>query len=175
VEQMDLKIGMAAAPGMQSIRVVNSSNLKAKAQVAESYIGKVGQGDAVKVIFPDLQDSVSTKVSFASKVVDPSSRSFNVEVRLPSNRRYRANMIAILKVVDYTNSNAITIPVNSIQRAENGEYVLIAQNGKAKRATIKTGRTIDGKTEILSGLKVGDKLITTGVENLNEGDAVKFN
>ena len=174
IEQMDLKVGQAAMPGMNAIRVVNANSLKAKALVAESYLGKVGQGDDVKVIFPDLRDSLTTKVSFASKVIDPASRSFNVEVKLPSNNKYRANMIAILKVVDYKNNNAIVIPVSTIQKSESGSYVLISENGKAKRAVITVGRTIDGKSEILSGLKAGDKLITTGADNLNEGDQVKF-
>lgn len=174
VEQMDLKVGGAAMPGMNAIRIVNASSLKAKALVAESYLGKVGQGDEVNVIFPDLKDSIKTKVSFASKVIDPASRSFNVEVKLPSNAKYRANMIAILKVVDYRNNSAITIPVNTIQRTESGAYVWIAENGKAKRAAITMGRTFDGKTEITSGLKAGDQLIVTGGDNLNEGDSLKF-
>jgi len=174
VEQMDLKVGQAAMPGMNAIRVVNTNSLKAKALVAESYLGKVGQGDDVRVIFPDLKDSLTTKVSFASRVIDPASRSFSVEVKLPSNNKYRANMIAILKVVDYKNSKAIVIPVNVIQKSESGSYVLISENGKAKRAVITVGRTIDGKSEILSGLKAGDKLIVTGGDNLNEGDTVKF-
>lgn len=174
IEQMDLKVGQAVMPGINAIKVVNASNLKAKALVAESYLGKVGQGDEVKVIFPDLADSLNTKVSFASRVIDPASRSFNVEVKLPSNPKYRANMIAILKVVDYTNKNAIVIPVNVIQKSESGSYVLIAENGKAKRAVITVGRTIDGKSEVLSGLKAGDKLIVTGADNLNDGDTVKF-
>lgn len=174
VEQMDLKVGQAAAPGMQAIRIVNANTLKAKAQVAEAYLGKIGQGDNVRVIFPDLQDSLTTKVSFASKVVDQASRSFNIEVNLPSNKKYRANMISVLKVVDYSNPNAIIVPVNAIQNAENGKYVMAVVNGKAQRTNISIGRTIDGKTEVLSGLKAGDKIVVTGVEDLNEGDPVKY-
>ena len=174
IEQMDLKVGQAVMPGINAIRVVNASSLKAKALVAESYLGKVGQGDEVNVIFPDLADSLKTKVSFASKVIDPASRSFNVEVKLPSNSKYRANMIAVLKVVDYKNTKAIVIPVNIIQKSESGSYVLIAENGKAKRAVVTLGRTIDGKTEVLSGLKAGDKVVVTGVDNMNEGDTLKF-
>jgi membrane fusion protein (multidrug efflux system) len=174
VEQMDLKVGQAVAPGMSGIRIVNGNILKAKAQVAESYLGKISQGDDVKVIFPDVPDSLVTKVSFAAKVIDPASRSFNIEVKLPSSSKYRANMIAILKVVDYKNANAIVIPVSAIQNAENGQYVITAVDGKAKRTMVKTGRTIDGKTEILSGLNEGDKIVTTGIDDINEGDPVKY-
>lgn len=174
IEQMDLKVGGAASPGMSAIRVINANSLKVKAQVAEAYLGKIGQGDDVKVIFPDIPDSLSTHVSFASRVVDQASRSFNIEVKLPSNKKYRANMISVLKVVDYKNPKAITIPVNAIQNAEDGKYVMAVINGKAQRVSIKVGRTIEGKTEILSGLKESDKVIVTGVDDLNEGDPVKY-
>jgi len=174
IEQMDLKVGQAASPGMSAIRVVNANSLKAKAQVAEAYLGKVGQGDDVKVIFPDIPDSLNTKVSFASRVVDQASRSFNIEINLPSNKKYRANMITVLKVVDYKSPNAVTVPVNAIQNAENGKYVMAVVNEKAQRTAIKIGKTIEGKTEILSGLKAGDKVIVTGIEDLNEGDPVKY-
>lgn len=174
IEQMDLKVGQAVSPGISGIRVVNTSNLKAKAQVAESYLGRVGQGDDVQVIFPDIPDSLKTKVSFASRVIDQSSRSFDIEINLPSNAKYRANMIVVLKVVDYKNPKAITVPVNAIQNAENGQYVMTVANGKAKRVAIKIGRTIDGKAEILSGLTAGDKIVVTGIGDLNEGDSVKY-
>ncbi|WP_316786545.1 efflux RND transporter periplasmic adaptor subunit [Pedobacter frigiditerrae] len=174
VEQMDLKVGGAASPGMSAIRVINANSLKVKAQVAEAYLGKIDQGDDVKVIFPDIPDSLNTKVSFAARIVDPASRSFNIEVVLPSNKKYRANMISVLKVVDYKNPKAITIPVNAIQNAENGKYVIAVINGKAQRVTVTVGRTIEGKSEILSGLKEGDKVVVTGVDDLNEGDPVKY-
>lgn len=83
-------------------------------------------------------------------------------------------MISVLKVVDYSNPNAIIVPVNAIQNAENGKYVMAVVNGKAQRTNISIGRTIDGKTEVLSGLKAGDKIVVTGVEDLNEGDPVKY-
>ncbi len=174
IEQMDLKVGQAVSPGMSSIRIVNANSLKAKAQVAESYLGRVGQGDDVEVIFPDIPDSLRTKVSFASRVIDQSSRSFDIEIKLPSNAKYRANMIVVLKVVDYKNPKAITVPVSAIQNAENGQYVITVVNGKAKRNQIKVGRTIDGRSEILSGLTAGDKIVVSGIEDLNEGDTVKY-
>jgi membrane fusion protein, multidrug efflux system len=145
-----------------------------KAQVAESYAARVNQGDEVTIIFPDVPDTLQTKLSFASKTIDPVSRSFNVEIRLPSKRTYRPNMLAVLKIVDYKNDKAITVPVNSIQKAESGDYVLVAENGKAKRTNIQTGKVSEGKAEVLSGIKAGDKVITAGIQNLNDGDPVKF-
>ncbi|WP_026898127.1 efflux RND transporter periplasmic adaptor subunit [Daejeonella oryzae] len=174
IDAMDLKVGQAVMPGMSGIRVINASKLKAKALIAESYAGRVNQGDQVMIIMPDVPDTISSKITFASKTIEPSSRSFNVEVKLPSNRNYRPNMLAVLKIVDYQNDKALIIPVIAIQKAETGEYVFIVENGKAKRVTIQSGKVSDGKAEVLSGLKPGDQVITTGTQDLNDGDIVKF-
>lgn len=174
IDAMDLKVGQAVAPGMSGIRVINASNLKTKAQVAETYVSRVNQGDEVKIIFPDVQDSLNTKISFASKTIDPASRSFEIQIKLPSNKKYRPNMLAVLKIVDYQNPKALVIPVGAVQKSETGDFVFIAENGKAKKITIKTGKTYEGKIEILSGVKAGDKVITVGAQDLSDGDSVKI-
>ena len=174
IEKMDLKIGQAVAPGTQAIQAINPNSIKAKAQVAESYLGKINQGNEVRVIFPDIPDSLDTKISFAAKVIDLKSRSFDIEINLSPNKKYRANMITVLKVIDYKNPNAIVIPINAILNTEKGKYVFEVVNGKAKRTEIKAGRTIEGKTEVLAGLGENAKIVVTGIEDLSEGDTVKY-
>lgn len=175
VDAMDLKLGASVAPGSPTgIRVVNASRLKVKALVSENYGGKVNQGDEVEVSLPDVPETLPAHISFAAKVIDPVSRGFNVEVKLPSGKKYRPNMVAILKIVDYKNDNALVVPVNSIQKSETSEYVFTAVNGKARKVEIKTGKVSDGKAEVLSGLKAGDKVIITGFQDLNDGDGVKL-
>lgn len=174
IDAMDVRVGQAVMPGVSGIRIINASNLKVKAQVAESYAARVNQGDEVTIIFPDVPDTLQTKLSFASKTIDPISRSFNVEIKLPSKRAFRPNMLAVLKIVDYKNDKALTVPINSIQKAESGDYVLVAEGGKAKRKNIQTGKVSEGRAEVLSGLKAGDKVIVAGIQNLNDGDPVKF-
>lgn len=174
VDKMDLKLGQAVSPGMPGITVVNTNNLKVEADVAESYAGRVNQGDEVEIILPDVPDSLTTKVTFASRVIDPVSRSFNVEVKLPQRSIYRPNMLAVLRIVDYKIENAITVPINAIQKSETADYVFVAENGKAKRVNVRTGKVSEGNAEILLGLKAGDKVIVSGAQDLNEGAAVKF-
>ncbi|WP_207427346.1 efflux RND transporter periplasmic adaptor subunit [Pedobacter sp. SYSU D00535] len=174
IDQMDLKLGQAVSPGMPGITVVNAANLRVKAEVAESYAGRVNTGDEVNVSLPDVPDNISTKVTFASKVIDPVSRSFDVEVKLPSKSTYRPNMLAVLKIADYIAPLAISVPINAVQKSESGEFVWVAENGKAKRTDITTGKVADGQAEVLTGLKRGDKVITVGFQDLNPGEPVRF-
>lgn len=173
IDQMDLKLGQIAGPGT-GIRIVNADNLKVKADIPESYATRVNQGDKVLILFPDANDSLATNITFAAKVIDPGSRSFGIEVKLPRTNGLRPNMTAILKIADYNKTNAIVVPVNAIQRSETGDYVFVDVNGFAKRKTVKVGATYGGKSEILSGLEAGEQLVTLGASEIEDGDKLSI-
>jgi membrane fusion protein, multidrug efflux system len=166
-------LGQVAMPGTTGIRIVNANNLKVKADVPETYAGSVKQGNNVKILFPDANDSLVTKITFAARVIDPVSRSFPIEIRLPGSRNLRPNMTAVLKIANYSKNNVITIPMKAIQNSEAGNYVYVVENGIAKRKTIQQGNTSAGKTEITSGLNDGDQVIVEGASDVEEGDKVR--
>ncbi|HEY8931191.1 MAG TPA: efflux RND transporter periplasmic adaptor subunit [Mucilaginibacter sp.] len=174
IDQMDLKLGQVAQPGQTGIRIVNADLLKVKADVPESYAGTVNTGNDVKILIPDANDSLVTKVTFAAKVIDPTSRSFNVEVKLPVRKTLRPNMTAIIQIANYSKPNSIVAPVKAIQKSEGGDYVFVNNNGTAKKVMVKTGNTYGGQTEILSGLKAGDELVTEGATEIEDGDKIKI-
>ncbi len=174
VDMVDLRVGDMVNPGTKGIKIVNISDLKAKANVGENYAARISNGDAVEIILPDLKDTFMTKVSHVSKTIDPVSRAFTIDVKLPSNPKWRPNMVAIIKVVDYVNPKAITVPVGAIQRTSQGNTVFTVAGGKAKITPVTLGQNYDGKVEILSGLSIDDKVVVTGYENLDAGDTVTF-
>jgi len=173
IDQMDLKLGQAIQPGANGIRIVNADVLKVKADVPESYSGVINQGNDVNVVIPDANDSLMTTLTFAAKVIDPTSRSFAIEVRLPQRKTLRPNMTAILKIASYVNPKAIVVPVKAVQKSENGDYVFLNNDGVAKKVNVKTGATYAGQSEILSGLKAGDEIIIDGATDIEDGDKVK--
>ncbi|MCC8408106.1 efflux RND transporter periplasmic adaptor subunit [Mucilaginibacter sp. UR6-1] len=175
IDQMDLKLGQAISPGQQGsgIQIVNDEILKVKANVPESYSASVSTGNNVKIVFPDVKDSLTTKVTFAAKAIDPTSRSFPIEVKLPERKSLRPNMTAVLKISDYNKANALAIPIKAIQKSENGDYVFVNVNGVARQKTIKQGAVSGGRAEILSGLNAGDKIVVEGAADIEDGDKVK--
>lgn len=177
VESVDTKIGQAAAPGIPMFKVVNLSNLKVVADVAESYSGKINKGDKVKVVFTDINKTIESTVSFASKVIDPLNRSFKIEIRLSGANDIKPNMLAKLKIADYRNEKAITVPTNAITAGVDEKYVMVKtlQNGKtiASKRVVSTGHTGESRTEILNGIKAGDEIIVTGFQELNDGQIIE--
>jgi RND family efflux transporter MFP subunit len=176
VDEVMLRIGQTTAPGAPGIRIVNMGTLKAKGEVAEAYAGRIKEGNEVKISFPDINKEIVAKVTYSGKVINPMNRSFTIEASLEGNQDLHPNMMAVLKIADYRNESAIVVPINTVQNSEEGQYVMVAkQNGNkfvAERRTVKQGLSYNGNVEILSGLNVGEKVITTGYQDLNQGDAL---
>ncbi|MBD2702676.1 efflux RND transporter periplasmic adaptor subunit [Spirosoma sp. BT702] len=178
VDHVMVKIGQSAMPGMGLVQVVNLSQLKVVAKVADTYSGSVRKGDAIQIEFPDLNRKLSSKITFVATTVDPATRTFTIEAPLPSDNALKPNMLARVKINDQTQSNAIVINQNLIQSTENGQLVYVAVNegGKkvAKAKTIKTGQSYGGQIEVTQGLQSGDQIVTAGYQDLVDGQPINF-
>lgn len=179
VDAVNIKIGQAVAPGIPAFRVVNFNKLKVKAEVAEAFISKIHQGDMVDIHFPDLKKTITTEIAYSGQAIDPLNRTFNVEVELgPDEEDLHPNMIAVLKIADYEKDSSVTLPVNVVQTTPEGSYVFLATNrgGKmiAQKRNVQVGRNYNGMLEITQGLKSGEPVITSGFQDLADGQPIKL-
>jgi len=180
VEEVNLKVGQLASPGLPAVRVVNFSSVKVIAEIAEAYAPKVKPGNKVVVFFPDFDTEINSQIRFTSKYINPINRTFQSEVRLgPSKVEYRANMMAIVKINDYRNPSAFSVPVTLVRETQSGKYIYVAkeENGKlvARRLPVTVGSTYNGLVEITQGITAGDKIITTGFNSLIDGELIQVN
>lgn len=175
VDEIFPKEGELAVPGMPAFRIVNTSNLKVRAEVAEGYVGKIKKGDKVILHFPDINENRDSYITNVGDVISSASRTFPVEAQLIGNsRNFKANMITYLKIQDYKSAKALVVPLNVIQRDADGTYVFLAINGAAKKTYVKVGKIYKTDAEILEGVKEGDKLITIGYQDLVDAQRIKF-
>jgi RND family efflux transporter MFP subunit len=178
VDKVNVKVGEMAAPGMGVVRVVNLSSLKIVAKVADTYAASVKKGDMVKIKFPDINQEYTARVNFVSTTVDPLSRTFTIEAKLPANNAIKPNMLAQVLINDVTKNNALVIDQNLVQSTERGMvvYVAVEEGGKkvARSKTVTTGQSYNGKIEILDGLAVGDQLITLGYQEVADGQTIRY-
>lgn len=178
-ETVNIKVGEFFQGGPQ-IRIVNTSDLKIVAQVPENYLERVGVGSPVLVNFPESSNkTITTKVSVAGKLIDPNSRSFYIEAKLPADKLLRPNQIALVKIQDYTAKNVITVPVNTLQNDDKGKFVMVAvqHDGKwvAHKKPVTIGQLYEDKVEVQSGLEAGEQVITDGFQGLYEGQLLTMN
>jgi RND family efflux transporter MFP subunit len=178
VNILNIKVGEAFSQGSQSIQIVNTDNLKVVVLVPEIYQERVRVGTPVKLAFPGLNNKeVMGTIAISGKVINADNRAFQVEIHIPNSNDIRANQVAIVKLQDYSASNVLTIPINTLQTDETGKYVMIALSKPdstivAHKKTITIGQTYSDKVQVTGGLDTGDKLITDGYQGLYEGQLI---
>lgn len=174
VDAVNIKIAQMVAPGMAAINVVNFNDLKVKADLAETYSSRVKSGNTVQIYFPDINDSITAKINYAARAINPMTRTFAVEVILPAGSKFHPNMVAKLKINDYQSAKpVITVPVKFIQKDNNESFVLVEENNVAVKKTVTILKEYNGIAELSSGLSEGDKVITEGYDLINAGDKIK--
>ncbi len=178
VDEVRMKAGEMASPGLGIVRVVNLNNLKVVARIPDTYAGTIKNGDMIEVNFPDLQKTQNTRLTFVSQTVDPVTRTFTAEAKVPFDSQLKPNLNAKVKIKDQARSAAIVIQRNLIQNTEKGNIVYVAENqggSQVARAKVVTmGLAYGGDIEILSGLQAGDILITDGYQELVDGDLISY-
>jgi len=178
VDQVNVKVGEMASPGVGVVRIVNLSDLKIMAKVSDTYAASIKKGDEVIIKFPDLKKEYKARITFVSTTVDPLSRTFTIEANLPSSKDIKPNMMAQVQINDATSKSALAIDQNYVQSTEKGNvvYVAVTEGNKkvAKAREVKTGLSYNGKVEILEGLTAGDQLITLGYQEVSDGQPIAF-
>lgn len=179
IELVRQKAGEMGAPGVPIVQIVNLGNLKISAKIADSYVGTVKQGDEISIKFPDLNKELKARISLVSKIVNPLTRTFDIEARIPNTGgELKPNLLAVININDTSKKNAIVISENIIQKTEKGDlvYVAVEENGKkvARARQVTIGLTYNGQAEITSGLKAGESIIIQGFQDLVDGTAISF-
>jgi len=176
VNILNVKVGEYFSGGQQ-IQVVNNNDLKITVNVPENYADRVKVGSTLVATLPESDnETITTKVNVAGKVIDPITRSFYVEGRIPADKKLRANQLAMVRIQDYSLPNAITIPMNTLQTDDKGKFVLVAvrEKGKliARKKPVVIGELYGDRLEIKSGLDAGDQIITEGFQSLYDGQRI---
>jgi RND family efflux transporter MFP subunit len=178
VDAVNIKIGENAAPGAPAFRVINTEDLKIKAKISEAFVTSIKKGNTVKVSFPDLDKTIEARVSFVGRNIDVLSRSFPVEIELPTSADLRPSMTAVLRIVFQSEPQALCVPINLVQEINGQKVIYVMEtdgtHSVARRKVIEIGGVYDNLAEVKSGLKAGDKIISVGYQGLNDGEFVKI-
>jgi len=168
--------------GQAVFRIVNLSDMYIEVDVPESYINGVTVGKKVKIYFPVLGDSITSAVRQTGNFINPTNRSFRVEIAVPNKKNtIKPNLTARVQINDYSNNNAILIPQSLIsENAEGEQYVYIATEidsnnmAVAKKQVIRTGQTQGDYVEVLAGIAPEVQVVMEGARNVRENQKVKI-
>jgi RND family efflux transporter MFP subunit len=180
VDMENLKQGEIASPGMPILSILNVTNVKVNTDLPERYLRIVRSGQYVDMSFPSIQMEMKGKVTQLGRTIDPSNRTLEVEIT-PSkySTMLKPNLLAEIKVEEIRLKDVITIPVEFVlQEVDATEFVFIVEGdgseARAKKRYITTGEASNGSIVVLSGLNIGDRLITRGTRNVSDNELIEF-
>lgn len=180
VEDIMIKKGELAVPGMMLMQVVSLDKLLVKVKLSESYLPSIKIGETVNLSFPSYPDlQTSAKISRVGNVINKQNRTFLVEVELNnSDNRLKPNMLANVLFNDYSGTDNFVVPSILIKKDLQGRYLYVVSNiddvAKAEKRYIVTGRSYQDKSEVISGLMANELIITDGYSNVSDGSIVNL-
>jgi membrane fusion protein, multidrug efflux system len=179
LDKVFIKKGEIIQMGLQAFQIVQLSKLKIEAEVSEKYVADIQKGDSVLVSFSGVDTEFKSSISAVSQVINPDSRTFTIEVKVPEKLDYiKPNMLSMVKIYNYENPKAITIPMNVIQKNEKGNFVFIAKKDGdgyyAERRTVTIAQNNKNRVEINDGVEVGELLITDGYQNISNEQGIEI-
>jgi HlyD family secretion protein len=167
--------GELAAANQPLMTIMNVSKLICKAHIAQDEAVLLKVGNPAEVQLPGLDEPIPAKVTLISPALDPGSTTIEIWVEtLKTNSALKPGMNAQIEATAKSVENALVVPTAAVFKTpEAGEYVMLAGTDKKAHLTkIKVGIRTKELTEILSGIKEGDSVITVGGYALPDGTKI---
>ena len=147
-----------------------------RVQVSELDVVELRPGATVSVVldaYPDRRIDGRIRRIFPS--ADPATRLVPVEVALQGEAASiaRAGFLARVDLTLGARSNVLLVPAAAIVGDADAPAVFVHEDGIARRRSVRTGATSEGRVEILSGLAAGEAVITLGNNTLRDGMQVR--
>jgi HlyD family secretion protein len=165
--------GEMAAPGTPLLKVENPNKLQLEISVPEENLRFVHVGQPVTVQFDAVNQTLNSTIQQIVPAADPKSRSFLVKIPLSNSGKLISGMFGRIALPLGERKETLLIPTEAmIQRGQlQGVYVVETSESKAIAVLrwVKTGKSQNGQIEIVSGLKVGDRIITNNISQLSDG------
>lgn len=178
VDEIYRKMGELAVPGQPLMLIVNLDEILINADISETYLSQVNEGEIVKVGFPVYPDmDLEVPIFRKGNVINPGNRTFSIQLKLQNpDKLLKPNILSVVRIMDFKADSAIVVPSAIIKQDISGSYLYALQqsNNKliAKKVYIKTGKSYLDNTMVLEGLQSGQSVIVRGYNQVSDGSEV---
>lgn len=182
IDEIVANTGANLLPGQTPVmRIVNLKKMYTEASVPERYLEQVKKGTSATVKIPMLDREYPTTIRQTGNFINPNNRSFRVETLLPNpDEMIKPNLSCKLKINDYSNPEALMIPMRIVKENANGKkYIFkLKSDGKdqvyrTEQTFVRLGKNSVDKVEVLEGIQAGDLLVDEGATIVENNQRVK--
>mgnify|MGYP002476317144 FL=1 len=175
VAEKRVEAGDTASPGMPLFVVEDTSKMKVEASVPESSLARLAVGRPVQVRVEAAGEE--TRQGVLSEILpagDPRSRTFTVRVVLDNpDGALRSGMFARL-IIEKGTRNALAVSESALVRRGPLTGIFVVDEGsRARLRWITAGEIRDGRAEVLTGLKAGERFVLSPPPGLEDGAQIE--
>jgi RND family efflux transporter MFP subunit len=169
-----IQAGTSNAGSMPVVKLAEIDILRLRLPVPESLASYVRIGDAAQIQVQALGKSFSGKVTRDTASFDPSTRTMQVEIDVPNRAGdIQPGMYAQVTLDVRRASDALTVPVQAVDMTGGEPMVMLVDSSNhVERRPVQIGISTANRTEIVSGLKQGDKVIAANLPSYQPGELV---
>lgn len=166
--------GTYITPSILVAKLVNTGKLKITFSIPEKYASQVKMNSNLSFTVSGSNAKYLATVYAIEPAVETATRTLQVRA-IAENKDGKllpgtyANVELPLDII----KDAIVVPTEAIIPIQGGKKVFISNHGKAKEVMVETATRTDASILVLSGLKAGDTLVTSGVMSLKEDAKIK--
>ena len=159
--------GTYITPAILVANLVNISKLKITFSIPEKYATEVKTNSTLSFTISGSTEKFTAKIYAIEPSVDANTRTLQVRaIAENSNGKLLAGTYANVELPLNIIESAFVIPSEAIVPIQNGKKLFILKDGKVKEMPIETATRTDASILVLSGIKAGDTVITSGVMSL---------
>lgn len=159
--------GTYITPTVLVAKLVNTGKLKITFSIPEKYASQVKTNTNITFTVSGSTENYTAKVYAIEPEVAVATRTLQVRaIAENKNGKLLPGTFADVELPLDIIKDAIVVPTEAIIPVQNGKKVFIFSNGQAKEVMIETATRTDASILVLSGLKAGDTIITSGVMSL---------
>jgi len=166
VVEQDVAAGQLIQPGAtQCFMISYTSTVWVLVNVYQKDLPYVRVGDSVTIQTDTYSQVFQGRIAYVAASLDPSTRTLQARIETSNpGEKLKKDMYVVTTVNAGTIKNAIALPDSAILRdAENQPFVYAATSGNQfGRRSVTLGESLNGQTEVTSGLNPGDQVIGDG-------------
>lgn len=169
--------GEMATAGTPLLTVMDLSHVIAKAHIPQTEAALLKVGDAAQIDASGLSEPLPGKVAVVSPALDPNSTTVEVWVDARNPRQaLKPGTSVRISMLAQTIPDALTVPAIAVLTESDvtTSVMVIGNDGRAHQRDVKTGVRQDNQVQIVSGLKAGERVVTTGAYGLPDNTRVQL-
>lgn len=171
----NISIGAFITPATIITTIRQDTKLKLEFSVPEKYTPKVRTGNVITFTTESTGKQYHAKIYATESGITEENRSLKVHALVENvDNNITAGSFAKVMFDMGDNNKAVMIPTQAIIPQARDKKVIVYNGGLADFKTVITGTRDSAKVEILSGLSIGDTVITTGLLSIKPGDKINL-